>query len=91
MREDGLSIDKIILTTDSAFTPTGTGPAESAQVGSGPTLSIGRSGANIVITYTGTLLSAPTVNGTYTAVPGASGGSYTFSPTNAQQYFRAQQ
>jgi hypothetical protein len=91
MREDGFLLDKIILTTDLAFTPTGTGPAESAQVGTGPTLSIGRNGANIVITYSGTLLSASTVNGTYTTVAGASGGSYTVSPTNTQQFFRAQQ
>lgn len=91
MREDGFLMDKIILTTDSAFTPTGTGPAESAVVSPGPVLSIGRNGANIVITYTGTLLSAPTVNGSYTPVSGASGGSYTVSPTNTQQYFRAQQ
>jgi len=91
MREDGFLLDKLILTTDAAFIPTGTGPAESAQVGTGPTLAIARNGANIVITYTGTLLSAPTVNGTYTTVAGASGGSYTVSPTNSQQYFRAQQ
>jgi hypothetical protein len=91
MREDGFLMDKIILTTDSAFTPTGTGPAESAVVSPGPVLSIGRNGANIVITYTGTLLSAPTVDGSYTPVSGASGGSYTVSPTNTQQYFRAQQ
>jgi hypothetical protein len=91
MREDGFNLDKLLLTTDVAFTPTGAGPAESAQVGAGPTLSIGRNGANIVITYTGTLLSAPNVNGTYTPVQGASGGSHTVSPTNSQQYFRAQQ
>ena len=30
MREDGLVLDKIVLTTNAAFTPTGTGPAESA-------------------------------------------------------------
>ena len=35
MREDGFLMDKIILTTDSAFTPTGTGPAESEQSGGG--------------------------------------------------------
>ena len=28
MREDGLELDKIVLTTDINFTPTGTGPAE---------------------------------------------------------------
>jgi hypothetical protein len=91
MREDGFLADKIILTTDAAFTPTGTGPAESAQVGTGPALAIARNGADIVITYTGTLLSSPTVNGTYTTVQGASGGSYTVSPTNSQRFFRAQQ
>ncbi|MEM8486579.1 MAG: PKD domain-containing protein, partial [Bacteroidota bacterium] len=33
MRSDGLSIDKILLTTDNAFVPTGQGPAESPQAG----------------------------------------------------------
>ena len=31
MREDGLAIDKIVMTTDAAFTPTGEGPAESPR------------------------------------------------------------
>ncbi|MFK7845850.1 MAG: FG-GAP-like repeat-containing protein [Rhodothermales bacterium] len=31
MREDGTIIDKIVLTTDAGFTPTGEGPAESPQ------------------------------------------------------------
>ena len=33
MRADGLSIDKILLTQDGAFVPTGQGPAESPQAG----------------------------------------------------------
>jgi len=33
MRSDGLAIDKIVLTTDAAFVPTGQGPAESPQAG----------------------------------------------------------
>jgi PKD repeat protein len=33
IREDGLSIDKIVMTTDANFTPTGTGPAESPRDG----------------------------------------------------------
>ncbi len=32
MREDGIVIDKIVVTTSSTYTPSGTGPAESAQV-----------------------------------------------------------
>jgi len=31
MREDGLTIDKIVLTTDPNFVPTGFGPAESPR------------------------------------------------------------
>ncbi len=30
MREDGLILDKLVLTTDPGFTPAGSGPAESA-------------------------------------------------------------
>ena len=35
IREDGLSIDKIVMTTDVNFIPTGTGPAESPRDGGG--------------------------------------------------------
>ncbi|MEZ4702814.1 MAG: PKD domain-containing protein [Rhodothermales bacterium] len=31
MREDGTALDKLVLTTDAGFTPTGEGPAESPQ------------------------------------------------------------
>ena len=30
MREDGLVLDKLVLTTNASFTPTATGPAESS-------------------------------------------------------------
>ncbi|HEX8747520.1 MAG TPA: kelch repeat-containing protein, partial [Pyrinomonadaceae bacterium] len=33
MREDGIRIDRLLLTTSAGFTPTGTGPAESARSG----------------------------------------------------------
>lgn len=33
MREDGQIVDKVLITTDVNFTPTGAGPAESARVG----------------------------------------------------------
>ncbi len=33
MGEDGVIVDKIVLTTDSGYTPTGEGPAESALIG----------------------------------------------------------
>lgn len=94
MREDGFLVDKIILATDVAFTPTGTGPAESQQVGgTTPTISVVHNPAGVpVITYTGTLLSSSTVNGTYAPVAGASGGSYTVNLQGAtQQFYKAQQ
>ena len=38
MREDGFIVDKIVLTTNASYTPSGTGPAESPRGGgSGPT------------------------------------------------------
>jgi hypothetical protein len=91
MREDGFLMDKIILTTDAAFTPTGTGPAESEQSGGDrPTLSISRNGATVTITYTGTLVSSPTLSGTYNAVTGASGGSYVIPAGATTQFYKAQ-
>jgi hypothetical protein len=90
MREDGFLMDKIILTTDAAFTPTGTGPAESEQSGGTPTLSISRNGATVTVTYTGTLVSSPTLTGTYNAVAGASGGSYVIPAGTTMQFYKAQ-
>jgi hypothetical protein len=96
MREDGFSVDKIVLATDSAFAPTETGPAESQQVTTGrPTISITRNASgDVVITYTATatLESALTVNGTYAPVAGASGGTYTPNVQQVpQQFYRAKQ
>ncbi len=36
MREDGIIVDKILLTTNASFTPSGTGPAESPREGTSP-------------------------------------------------------
>jgi hypothetical protein len=92
MREDGFLMDKVILTTDVAFTPTATGPAESQQVGgSAATISITRNGANTVITYTGTLVSSSTVGGTYSPVVGATSPYTVPTPTVGNQFYRAQQ
>ena len=56
-----------------------------------PTISLARSGNQLVITYTGTLLSSTNVSGPYSTVTGASPPSYTTLPTNAQTYYRARQ
>lgn len=94
MREDGFSVDKLVLTTDPAFTPTDLGPAESPLVsGTQPTIGIARNASGApVITYAGTLESASAVNGPYTSVSGASGGTYTPDMKQAaQQFYRARQ
>jgi hypothetical protein len=56
-----------------------------------PTISLGQQGVSWVITYTGTLYSSATVNGTYTPVSGAR-SPYTL-PTRSglSQYYRAHQ
>ena len=89
-KRNGFLMDKIILTTDSAFTPTGPGPAESEQSGGRPTISISRNGATVTITYTDTLVSSTTLTGTYTPVVGASGGSYTIPAGETTVFFKAQ-
>jgi hypothetical protein len=96
MREDGFLADKILLTRDAAFTPTGQGPAESARVGGGgpgPSISVARNATGgPVITFTGALqratsLGAPT---SWTDVAGAV-SPYTPPATATQEYYRARQ
>jgi hypothetical protein len=62
------------------------------QPDAGPTLTITRSGANIVITWTGggTLQTTTALPGGWTDVPGASSG-YTTSATEAVRFFRVRQ
>ena len=54
-----------------------------------PTISAASSGANLVITYTGTLLFSTNVTGPYTNLTGATASPYTVPATNAQMYFRS--
>ena len=95
MREDGFNLDRILLTTDAAYTPANPGPPESSSViaGGRPTISLSRNaGGTPVITYTGTLESSSKVDGPYTAVGGASGGTFTPDVQQAvQQFYRAKQ
>lgn len=55
-----------------------------------PTLGIGTADGNVVITYSGTLQSAESVTGPYTAVPDApANGPYTVAPTGTLRFYRA--
>ena len=55
-----------------------------------PTISIRRVGVDVIVTFTGTLRSSPTVNGTYTDVPGAT-SPFVIAPANqgTQRFYRA--
>ena len=53
-----------------------------------PSISLAPSGSQLVITYTGTLLSATNVAGPYGPVMGASPPSYTVPMTDAQRFYR---
>ncbi len=53
-----------------------------------PTLSLSKSGTTYTITFTGTLQSSDTVNGTYSDVAGAT-SPYTVTTSGSQKFFRA--
>jgi hypothetical protein len=55
-----------------------------------PTISIQANTAGVVITYTGTLVSADTLGGAFTPVAGAS-SPYTVPPATTQKFYRASQ
>ncbi len=62
---------------------------QKATIATRPTLAIATAGADVKVTYTGTLQSADSVNGPYTDVAGASGGSYTTAASGAGKFYRA--
>ena len=59
MREDGAYVDKVILTTDVAFVPTGHGPTESPRSGAAPASRKGGLGKDM-LTLQGASVDLPT-------------------------------
>ncbi|MDE3066657.1 MAG: hypothetical protein KGJ60_03810 [Verrucomicrobiota bacterium] len=53
-----------------------------------PAISLTRSGNQLIITYTGTLLSSTNVAGPYAPVQGATPPTYTITPTGTQAFYR---
>jgi hypothetical protein len=51
---------------------------------------VARDGANVVITFSGTLKSSASVTGPYQAVTGAAPPTYTVTPGSTQQFFIAE-
>jgi hypothetical protein len=92
MREDGTIADKFILTTDSAFTPTGTGPAESSRGTLPPVrqpISIARTGNSVTISWpvSANLEEADDVTGSWTVVATAA-TSHTVEASAAMKFYR---
>ena len=88
MREDGFTVDKVVLASNFSYTPTGLGPAESP----GPGITITPSGTNLVLTWAGggLLQSSTNVVGPYTDIIGSS-SPWTNAPTSAEEYYRVRQ
>jgi hypothetical protein len=94
MREDGTIIDKIVLTSNSGYTPTGTGPAESELITSmppDPRLTTTYAGGNLSVNWggVGTLLEADQISGPWTPVSNpANPFVVPVTPTVSQKFYR---
>jgi len=86
MREDGFVFDKIVLTTNASYTPTGNGPAESSRSGgsapaqaTSPSPANSATGVSITTDLSWTAGSGATSHDVYfgTSSPGASQGNQT--------------
>ncbi|HWD18986.1 MAG TPA: immunoglobulin domain-containing protein [Verrucomicrobiae bacterium] len=90
MREDGFAFDKLLITSNPNYVPTGIGPAESLVLG--PTISVSLTGGNVSISWAGggVLESSATVDGSYAVVPGAT-SPYVIAPTGAQKFYIVKQ
>ncbi len=86
MREDGFVLDRLLLTTNATYTPTGTGPAESPRDGGGDTSppsltartpavgAVGVAvGANVTATFDEALAPASVTTSSVTLTPTAGG------------------
>ncbi len=89
MQKDGLSINKVVLTTDPDYDPNSTPPTESPLNPAAPVMSMQTSSNGLVIAWSGggMLYSAPAVTGPWDPVPGAS-SSINIYPTVLRQFYR---
>jgi hypothetical protein len=90
MREDGFLIDKIVITSNAGYSPTGAGPAESAVA---PTeeriqLSISRSGNTLRILWTGGGVLESSANVTSGWAQEAANSPADITITGSQKFFR---
>ncbi|MDB6041171.1 MAG: nanM 1 [Verrucomicrobiales bacterium] len=88
MREDGFVFDKLLFTTNNAYTPTAFGPAENT-VGQ-PLLSHSLAGNTLKLSWTGegALQTATEVTGPYTPFVGGGASPITVNLDEARRFFR---
>ena len=91
MREDGMIVDKVIITSDPNFTPTGEGPAETRPGGEPAKMTITLSATGVVISWTGsgTLQQADAVTGLWADV--GSQSPQTLAIGGTAKFFRVHQ
>ena len=87
MQKDGLLVNQVVLTTDPNYGPTV--PSESPLNPAAPVMTVLKTSAGVVITWSGggTLYSAPAVTGPWSPVAGAS-GSINIDPAAPHQFYR---
>jgi hypothetical protein len=89
MREDGFAFDKLVLSSNPNYNPTGTGPTISGV--SAPPVAVTSAGGNLTLTWTGggTLQSSTNAAGPYNDVVGSSSPwIVTPSTSGPQQFYR---
>jgi archaellum component FlaG (FlaF/FlaG flagellin family) len=87
MREDGFVFDKLVLSSNPNYNPTGTGPAESSL--SASPVAVMLSGGNLNFTWSGggTLQSSTNVSGPYSDITGSS-SPWTVTPDGTHKFYR---
>jgi len=88
MREDGFVFDKLLLTTNNAYTPTGIGPPETTATQ--PVLNYRLLGHSLELSWLGAggLQAATEVAGPYIPVTGGSNSPVTVSMDQPKRFFR---
>jgi uncharacterized repeat protein (TIGR03803 family) len=92
IRATGFAIDKLLLTDNSSYAPTGLGPAESPVFVVPFAITVSRSSSGYLLYWPGggTLLSCTNVNGNYQPVAGAA-SPFPLPLTNRANFYRVEQ
>lgn len=92
MREDGMIVDKVVITPDLNFVPTGQGPAETRPGGEAPKLAVTRSTTGLSISWTGagSLQQADAIIGPWADAPSQS-NPQTVTATGSARFYRVRQ